>query len=112
MFEDFDFAVAYLDDILIQSVSKEHVGHRKTYGFKHSEEKCKLFLTKIKYLVQIIDKNGRRPDMLRASAIKNMPPPRNMTTLQTFLGLTNYYEIYVHNIHNLRSLLNDLRKNE
>eukprot|EP00106_Octopus_bimaculoides_P019505 XP_014786947.1 PREDICTED: uncharacterized protein K02A2.6-like [Octopus bimaculoides] len=69
---DCDFAIGYLDDILIKSESQEqHFEHIKRvfgkiseYGFKLIEEKCEL-LNKIKYLGQIIDKKGRKPDLLR-----------------------------------------------
>ena len=49
-------------------------------------------MNKIKYLGHIIDKDGRRPDPERATAIKDMPAPDNVTTLQSFLGLANYYQ--------------------
>ena len=42
--------------------------------------KCDFFMNKIKYLGQIIDKNGRRPDPVRASAIKDMPAPKNVSS--------------------------------
>ncbi|XP_014775807.1 uncharacterized protein K02A2.6-like [Octopus bimaculoides] len=92
-----DFAVAYLDDILIKSESHgQHAEHVKNvferikdYGFKLSKEKCEFFMPRIKYLGQIIDENGYRPDPSRASAIQNMPPLKNITTLEAFWGLTN-----------------------
>ena len=65
-----DFAIAYLDDIIIISKSKEqHREHVRRilsqiqeFGFKVKEEKYKFFLEVIKYLGYIIDKDGRRPD--------------------------------------------------
>ena len=47
--------------------------------------------SKIKYLEQIIDAKGRKPNPSRSSVIKNMPAPTKVTTLQAFLGLVNYY---------------------
>ena len=41
------------------------------YRFKLKEGKCDFFMKKAKYLGQIIDKDGERPDPERASAIKN-----------------------------------------
>lgn len=52
-----------------------------------------FFLTKIKYLGQIIDKNGKKPGPGRAKAIENMPAPENKSSLQAFLGLVNYYNV-------------------
>ena len=54
-------------------------------------EKCDFFLPKIKYLVQVIDENGRTPDPNQADTIKYEPAPTNVATLQSFCGLANYY---------------------
>ena len=53
---------------------------------------------KITYLGHIIDKYGRRPDPERAVAIKDMPTPDNITSLQSFLVLANYYQIFLSNM--------------
>ena len=52
-------------------------------------------MNKIKYLGHIIDKDWRRPDPERALAIQDMPAPDNVTTLQSFLGLANYYQTFI-----------------
>ena len=80
-----DFAITYLNDIIIISKSKEQYREQvrrvfssiQEFGFKVKEEKCEFFLEKIKYLGHIIDRDGRRPDLDRATVIKkNMPVPR------------------------------------
>jgi hypothetical protein len=120
MLNGLDFAVAYLDDVLISSASKDrHKAYVKQvfkriqdYGFKVKDEKCTFFMDKIKYLGQIIDEHGRRPDPDRAIAIKNMPAPENIASLQSFLGLANYYNVFVPRMHNLRAPLNELLKKD
>ena len=70
MLNGMDFAVAYLDDVLISSASKErHKAYLKQvfrriqdYGFKIKDEKCTFFVEKIKYLGQIVNEQERRPD--------------------------------------------------
>ena len=71
MLSHLDFAVAYLDDILMNNQNveqhKEHV-HKvfsriQDYGFKLKESKCDFFMEKIKYVGHIIDKNARRPNV-------------------------------------------------
>ena len=60
-------AQAYLDDILIKSETQNQHGEDvkkvfdriQDYGFKISEEKCELFMFRVKYLGQIINANGR-----------------------------------------------------
>ena len=84
-----DFAVAYLDDILMKSKSiiehKEHV-HKvfikiQDYNFKLKETKWDFFMKKIKYLGHIIDKDSKRPDPERTAAIKDTPVPNNIASL-------------------------------
>ena len=78
MLNGLDFAIAYLDNIIIINKSKEqHREHVRRvfsriqeFGFKVKEEKCDFFLEEIKYLGHIINKDGRRPDPDRATAIK------------------------------------------
>ena len=97
-----DFETAYLDDILIKSKNREYAKHVlevfkkiKEFGFKLSLEKCKFFLPKIKYLGQVIDEKGRTPDPNQADAIKYMSAPTYVASLQSFLGLANYYNITI-----------------
>ena len=82
------------------------------FGFKVKEEKCEFFFEEIKYLGHIIDKDGWRPDIDRAIAIKYMPAPGNITELQSILGLANYYLSFIPNMHNLRAPLNALLKKD
>ena len=111
-----DFSIAYLDDILIKSQDMEqHKQHVRQvfkkiqdYGFKLKESKWDSFMEKIKYLGHKIDKEGRRPDPERSIAIKEMPAPQNVSSLQSFLGLANYYKTFIPNMHDLRAPLNEL----
>ena len=57
---------------------------------------------------QVIDVKGRKPDPSRSSAIKNMPSSTNVSTLQAFLGLANYYSNFIPNMHILKSPQNKL----
>ena len=41
-----------------------------------------------------------------------MPVPGNITELQSFLGLANYYQSFIPNMHNLRTPLNALLKKD
>ena len=69
-------------------------------------------MNKIKYLGYIIDKDGRRPDPERPTGIKDMPAPDNVTKLQSFLGLANYFQSFIKNLHDLRALQNELLKKD
>jgi len=89
------FATAYLDDIVVVSHSQDD--HRRhlhaifdrinKYGFRVRPRKCSFFQPSIKYLGFIVDKDGRRPDPQKITAVADMPAPTNITTLRSFLGL-------------------------
>ena len=74
------------------------------------DQKNEFCMNKIKYLGQIIDHEGRKPDLKRAEAIRNMPTPDNVTKLQSFLGLANCYNMYIAKMHDSRAPLNELLK--
>ena len=69
-------------------------------------------MEKIKYLRHIIDKDGRRPDPERAAAIKDMLALDNIASLQSFLGLANYYQIFMSNMYDLRAPFDELLKKD
>ena len=116
----FDFTFAYLDDIVISSkmkkVHREYLNkvfaQIQEFGFKVKEAKCDFCMNKIKYLGHIIDKDGRRPVPERATAIKDMPAPDNVTTLLSFLGLANYLQSFIKKLHDLCAPLKELLKKD
>ena len=57
----------------------------------------------------MIDVKGRKPDLSKSSAIKNMPAPTYVSTLQVFLGQANYSS-FIPNIHVLRAPQSKLLK--
>ena len=61
-------------------------------------------MEKIKCQGLILDKDGRKTDPELAAAMKDMPAPDNIASLQSFLGLANYYPVFIQNIHDLRAL--------
>ena len=67
---------------------------------KLSLDECEFF-----YLKLMTDAKSRKPDPSRLSAIKNIPTPKNVSTLQAFLGLANYYDNFISNMNELRASL-------
>ena len=120
MLSDLEYATAYLDDILVTSkTTAEHLNHiinvfekLQEYRFKVSEANCDFFLPEIKFLVHIINRNGRRPDPDRVNASRKMPAPNNVQALQSFLGLVNFYQEFIKNMQNLRLTLKELLKKD
>ncbi|MCG8430404.1 MAG: reverse transcriptase, partial [Candidatus Omnitrophica bacterium] len=117
----FDFAEAYLDDIIIFSnTPEEHLKHLEdifqeleTAGLKLKREKCDFFKQEIHYLGHIISVNGVKPLPDKLKAIQEMPAPTNPKEIRQFLGLAGYYRKFVPRFADLSRPLTKLtRKDE
>ena len=94
-----DFAMAYLDDIIIFSKTpEEHLKHieiifqkLKAAGLKLKESKCDFFKSEIHYLGRLISDKGIQPLPEKLDTIRNMPHPWTPKEIKQFLGLTGYY---------------------
>ena len=98
-----DFAMAYLDDIIIFSQNEEeHLKHieiifkkLKKAGSKLKGSKCNFFKKEIPYLVHLISVSSIQPLTEILDSIRNMPNPRSPKEIKQFLGLTGYYRKFV-----------------
>ncbi|XP_065090781.1 uncharacterized protein K02A2.6-like [Ochlerotatus camptorhynchus] len=82
----------------------------KEYGFTVRIEKCSFGMQQVKYLGQILDGNGIRPDPEKIASIVSMPPPHDVSTLRSYLGAVNYYGKYVKEMRTLRHPMDQLLK--
>ncbi|KAJ8710409.1 hypothetical protein PYW07_009775 [Mythimna separata] len=113
-----DGVLCLLDDILVTDGTPE--GHLKKLnivlqrlqdaGLTVQKEKCDFFKNEIKYLGYIISKDGLQKDPAKVKAIADAPVPTNVNTLQSFLGLVNYYRNFVPGASSILSPLYDLLK--
>ncbi|XP_026526821.1 uncharacterized protein K02A2.6-like, partial [Notechis scutatus] len=95
--------VPYFDDILIAAPTRDVLEKRlrtvlqkfKNAGLKVKKEKCQLCTERVEFLGYLLDKKGIHPTEKKVTAIKNAPRPRNKTDLQAFLGLINFYNIFL-----------------
>jgi hypothetical protein len=58
-------------------------------------KKCEFVVTSVVYLGHIILPNGIMIHWAKVIAILEMPNPTYVHTLRSFIGLCNYYKIYV-----------------
>ena len=97
------FAMAYLDDILIFSASvDEYLRHLKTmfarlrkHGLKIKLSKCQSMKKETKYLGFVIDESGVHPDIDKAEVIRAMPEPRTVKEVRGFIGAIGYYRRFI-----------------
>ena len=81
--KDFNFVIAYLDDIIIFSKTlQEYLSHmRKVFEKLQSAKlskkmsKCNFFSKEIQYLGHILSTTGIRPLPSKTHAIQHMQPP-------------------------------------
>jgi hypothetical protein len=98
-----DFAVNYLDDILVFSRSfEEHVLHVQRLitavydeGFRLNFKKCNFAASSIQYLGHILEPNTVKPLQDNLAAIKNFPVPSSRKNIRQFLGKVNFYRKFI-----------------
>uniref|UniRef100_A0A914IEX9 RNA-directed DNA polymerase n=1 Tax=Globodera rostochiensis TaxID=31243 RepID=A0A914IEX9_GLORO len=111
---------AYLDDIIIASANlADHMSilfklfsKIQDYGFRIQLEKCHFLRTDLKFLGHVVSSQGIRPDPDRSAAIREMPPPHDVSTLRSFLGAINYYGRFIKQMSELRAPLDSLLKKD
>ena len=118
---DCNFAMGYLDDIIIFSkTEEEHLQHleeiferlRKA-GLKLKLQKCSFFKKHIQYLGHLISDEGIQPLQEKLESIAKMPVPQNAKQVKQFLGLVGYYRKFVPHFSDIaRPLTHLTRKNE
>ena len=103
--KEFDFAIAYLDDIIIFSITaEENLSHIRqvleklqTAKFSMKFSKCHFFTREIQYLGHILSTKGIQPLPSKKQAIQNMHPPKMPKQVHAFLGLVGYYRKFIKN---------------
>lgn len=116
--QNLDFAICYLDDVLIFSDNEdEHIKHVQIvlerlhkYGLNINASKSLYAQKRISFLGHEITSDGIRPLDQKVQAIINYPKPQNLMHLRKFLGLLNFYRRFVKNAADLLAPLTDLLK--
>ena len=101
--KDFNFTIAYLDDIIIFSKTpKEHLLHirmvfekLKSANLSMKMSKCSFFSKEIQYVGHILSATCIRPLPAKIHAIQHMQPPTTPKQVRAFLGLVGYYRKFI-----------------
>ena len=112
--------LVYLDDITVTAPDdEEHVRRlRKVLerlrnaGFRLKKEKCEFLKEEIELLGHLVNAQGVKPCANKIKAMVEMPDPKNVKEIESFLGMVQYYAKFVPNLSTLAAPLNDLRKKD
>ena len=111
-----NFAIAYIDDLVVGSASVEehqtHIKHiLKTLNDNNLQlnlDKCHFFQKEIQFLGHLISRDGTRPLPSRLSAIRDFPLPQTVTELRSFLGTVNYCHRFIPKVSDILAPLSAL----
>ena len=93
----------YLDDIVVFGRTIEEHNQRldqvldfvTSAGFMLNPKKCYFGMREITYLGYKVNEHGIMPDDVKTERIRKALPPKNISQLRTFLGMTGYYRDHV-----------------
>lgn len=89
--------VCLIDDVLISGRTKEDHDARLTSvltriskaGLTLNRQKCVFGATQIRFLGQLVDQSGARPDPDKVQMIQEMKAPTTVSEVRRFLGMVN-----------------------
>ena len=95
----------YLDDIIIYATGNDEFVDRtrqvfarlRVKGLRLKAKKTKLGLAKIEYVGKEISAHGLSMSTTRIKAFLDIPRPRTVTDLRKFLGVANYFHMFIAN---------------
>jgi len=70
-------------------------------GFKLNKEKCKFEQSSVIYFGHVIDATRLHPTHDKLNEIQYAPPPKDVTSLKSFLGLLMFYSRFLNDRSNV-----------
>jgi hypothetical protein len=98
-----DFVQCYIDDIMMYNdTMEEHQIHLhivfeqlKAHGLRLHPGKCKFLQESVEYLGHVIYLGGLGVQQAKVKATARISCPMDVSRVRTFMGLANYYRMYV-----------------
>ena len=113
---DIEGVVCLVDDILVSGKIQEEHDQRLTAvltclskaGITLGIEKCEINKWSVKFLGQLVDEDGIKPDPSKVHAIQQMKPPSTVSELRRFLGMVNQQSKFLPHLADRTKPLRDL----
>ena len=113
-------AIAYLDDILIYSETKEaHIQHVQDILTCLSQarlllkpEKCEFHKESVEFLGFVVSTTGIRMSPEKIKAIAEWPTPHDVKSVQSFLGFANFNRRFIEGYSKIALPLTDITKKD
>ena len=113
---DIEGVVCLIDDVLVHGATKEiHEQSLKAVlqrmqeaGLTLYEDKCKFCQMKVRFLGQIVDETGVRPDPDKVAAVQGVPTPTCVSDVRRFLEMVNHLNKFTPNLAEKTKPLCDL----
>ncbi|XP_060545570.1 uncharacterized protein K02A2.6-like [Pantherophis guttatus] len=95
--------VPYFDDVLITADNEQQLRERlrgvlrkfRDAGLRVKQNKCMIAVPSVEFLGYRVDGTGIHPTESKIRAIREAPTPKDKAELQAFLGLLNFYAIFL-----------------
>ena len=114
------FVIIFIDDILVYSSSSEEHSERLRIVLQTLRgrqlyaklSKCQFWLDKVAFLGHVISDEGVSVDSQKIEAVVNWKPPKNVSEVRSFLGLTGYYRKFVEGFSRIAAPLTKLTRKD
>ena len=105
-----------VDDILVGGKDQqEHdknlrqvLNCAKEVNLKLNSSKCKFGVSNVGYVGHLFTADGLKPDPDKVTAIRDMPKPDSVLSLQRYLGMVNYLAKFIRDLSEIAAPLREL----
>ena len=113
---DLEGVVCMMDDVLVHGQAQEEHDQRldkvlqrmAEHGLTLNRDKCQFSQRRVKFLGQVIDKDGVHPDSGKVQAIQEFRRPKNIGDIRRFLGMCNHLAKFAPNLAEVTKPLREL----
>lgn len=112
--------MVYVDDIIVFTKDlKSHLEaleevfkRLREFNLRAARPKCEFARTELRYLGHVVNTQGIQTDPKKVSAVKDMPEPKCILDVESFLGKCGYYQRFIQDYAKVATPLNQLKRRD